>query len=239
LDFSEYYLANSLTPQHDFDQGKMFNEIPTYTKVNAIPYGYLGPLLTLSPWSTAHLSDVIATANLLPGNPDPPLSALTTPDVNNHTVATQLNVQQGDHVRFFVQNTGDKDVAFHIVGEQLDRVAVGNNIMAKGIQTWGIPAYADATIDVIFEQPGVYAIVNHDYSMLFKGQGSIVVVWPTGQTPMPNPSNAVPPQARIHHTSISQDTCAYGVGPNQQYDGNTGDDNQFISKCAIGLPSEE
>lgn len=244
LVYSEYYLANDLTPhsdtvatpEHDFDQGKMFNEIPTYTKVNGIPYGYLGPLLTLPPWNSKHLSDVITAANLLPGNPDPPLSALTTADSNGHTAATQLNVQQGDHVRFFVENTGDKEVAFHIVGEQLDQVTVGSTVVAKAVQTWGIPAYSDATIDVVFEQPGVFAIVNHDYSMLFKGQGSIVVVWPNGQTPMPNPSNAVPPQSVLPNTSMSQPTCLYGIGPNQQYDGNTGDDNGFVSQCSIGLP---
>jgi nitrite reductase (NO-forming) len=214
----------------------MFNKIPTYTHVNGIPYGYLGPLLTLSPWNTSKLSQVIATTNL--DGADPVLSALTAPiDPQGHTTATQLNVKQGDHVRFFVQNTGDNEVAFHIVGEQLDRVAVGNNIMASGVQTWGIPAYGDATIDVVFEQPGVFAIVNHDYSELFKGQGSIVVVWPKGQTPLANPSNAVPPTSDLGKTSLTQQTCLYGIGPDQTYDGNTGDDNQFVSQCKIGLPS--
>jgi hypothetical protein len=90
---------------------------------------------------------------------------------------------------------------------------------------------------VVFEQPGAFAIVNHDYSELFKGQGSIVVVWPTGQTPLPNPTNSVPPQSHTPNTSISQQTCLYGIGPNGQYEDNTKDDNQFISQCKIGLPS--
>src|SRR5439155_19660249 len=163
LDYSEYYLADAKTPhsdtvstpEHDFDQGKMFNEIPTFTKVNGIPYGYLGPLLTLPPWNTSHLSDVITARNILPGDPDPPLSALTTADSGGHTAATQLNVRQGDHVRFFVLNTGDKLVPFHIVGEQLDRVTAGSMVVAKNVQTYGIAPYSDATIDVVFEQPGV------------------------------------------------------------------------------------
>jgi len=244
LDYSEYYLADAKTPhsgtvstpEHDFDQGKMFNEIPTFTKVNGIPYGYLGPLLTLPPWNTSHLSDVITARNILPGDPDPPLSALTTADSGGHTAATQLNVRQGDHVRFFVLNTGDKLVPFHIVGEQLDRVTAGSMVVAKNVQTYGIAPYSDATIDVVFEQPGVYAIVNHDYSMLFKGQGSIVVVWPPNTNMLPNPSNAVPPASVMPNTSISQSKCKYGIGPNNQYDGNTGDDNQFVSQCSIGLP---
>ena len=245
LDYSEYYLADAKTPhsdtvrtpEHDFDQGKMFNEIPTFTKVNGIPYGYLGPLLTLPPWNTATLADVITSGNILPGDPNPSLSALTKADSNGHTAATQLNVRQGDHVRFFVLNTGDKLVPFHIVGEQLDRVTVGSSMIAQRVQTFGIAPYSDATIDVVFEQPGVYAIVNHDYSMLFKGQGSIVVVWPSNSNMLPNPSNAVPPVSALPGTSIIQSICLYGIGPNQQYDGNTGDDNQFESQCSIGLPS--
>ena len=240
LTFGEYYLSSDTnvvlgTSEHDFDQTKMFNKIPTYTHVNGIPYGYLGPLLTLPPWSTSTLSEVITTANL--DGADPVLSALTTPDTQGNTVATQLNVRQGEHVRFFVENTGDNEVAFHIVGEQLDRVAVGNSIIARGVQTWGIPAYSDATIDVVFEQPGVFAIVNHDYSELFKGQGSIVVVWPKDQTPLPNPSNAVPPVSALPLTSIPQPKCLYGIGPDNTFNVNSGDDNQFISRCKIDRKS--
>ena len=67
-------------------------------------------------------------------------------------------------MRFYVNNAGDNEVAFHIVGEQLDKVMVGSSTVAEKVQTWGIPAYGDATIDVVFEQPGAFAIVNHDYS---------------------------------------------------------------------------
>ena len=243
--YGEYYLENGLsphsdtvaTPEHEFSEEKMFNKIPTYTHVNGVPYAYMGPLFTLPPWNTSLLSDVITNSNLLSGNPDPQISALTTPDTQGHTAATQLNVQQGDHVRFYVNNAGDNEVAFHIVGEQLDKVMVGSSTVAEKVQTWGIPAYGDATIDVVFEQPGAFAIVNHDYSELFKGQGSIVVVWPNGQTPLPSPSNSVPPQSHTPNTSIPQQTCLYGIGPNNNYENNTKDDNQFISQCKIGLPS--
>jgi len=194
-------------------------------------------LLTLPPWDTSSLSDVITSDNILPGDVDPPLSALTTADGDGHTAATQLNVRQGDHVRFFVENTGDKAVSFHIVGEQLDRVSVGSMVTGENIQTTAIPAYGSSVIDVVFDQPGVYAIVNHDYSMLFKGQGSIVVVWPPHTDMLPNPTNAVPPMSDEKHTSMSQDTCLYGIGPNNSYDGNSGDDNTFKSECKIGLPT--
>ncbi|VVC05716.1 Multicopper oxidase [uncultured archaeon] len=232
LVYGEWYLTSNPSVGgneaiQDFDQQKMFNEIPTYAHENGIPFGYTAPLFTLPPWNTKHLSDVMLKANLLPGNSDPPLSALVTPDSKNHTAATALNVIAGDHVRFFIQNTGDKEIAWHIVGEQLDRVSVGNNVMAKAVQTWSIPSYGDATIDVVFTQPGVYAAVNHDYSLFFKGQAAIIVVWPA-KTSISNPSNAVPPPSALPNTSIPQAKCLYGIGPDKVI---SGDDNQFVSHC--------
>lgn len=228
--YGEDYLAQAAVGgEHDFDQRKMFDNNETYALINGIPYGYLGPLFGLPPWTGKTLQDVTTRPNL--DGVNPPLSALVTPDTHGYTAATHLNVKQGEHVRFFIQNNGNHEVAFHIVGEQLDRVAVGNNIMAQAIQTWGIPSYGDATIDVVFENPGVFAIVNHDYSQLFKGQAAIVVVSPAGG---PNPSNAVPPMSALPNTSIPQSTCLYGIGPNQQYEGTAinSDDNSFVSQCS-------
>ena len=208
---------------HDLDQAKMFHEIPTYAVVNGVPFGYIAPLLTLPPWNNQTLRDVINT-DFLPDNPNPPLSALTTPDGDGHTATTHLNVKTGEHVRFFIQNVGDKAVAWHIVGEQLDRVTVGGSVVASDVQTWEIPAYGDAIIDVVFEQPGIYAPVNHDYSMLFKGQAIIIKV---SEQDGPNPSNAVPPAGK---ESMSQDVCNYGIGPDKLI---SSDDNQFKSKCGV------
>ena len=153
------------------------------------------------------------------------------------SIATHLDTNKGDQVRFFIQNNGDRQVPWHIVGEQLDRVTVGANIMAHDVQTWNIAPYSDATIDVVFEQPGVYAIVNHDYSSLFKGQASIMIVHDpeidvaggacdglveqalvlclvVGGEAKNNPSNAVPPMSAVPNTSLDQtDTiCNYGIG---------------------------
>ncbi len=54
---------------------------------------------------------------------------------------------------------------------------------------------------LLFDQPGVYAFVNHDYAQLFKGQAGLIVVdGPDngtskllGLTDDANPSNAIPP----------------------------------------------
>jgi len=247
--------------EHDFAQAKMFSNDPSYTHINGIPFGYLGPLLATPPWSTSVLlSDVANVPNL--DGVDPPVGALTLdlpefftttedpgrgltlpgagplgliidPLIPNFPpdkpIATHLEVKAGEHVRLFVQNNGDRLMSFHIVGEALDRVAVGNNILAHGVQTWGIPAYADATIDVIFEEPGVYVMVNHDYSMLFKGQAIVFVALESGE-PL-NPSNAIPPESDLKKTSISSATCDYGIGPDGIW--GTADDDTFVHNCPL------
>lgn len=275
--------------EHVYDKFKMMSNDPTYTHVNGVPYGYLGPLLSLPEWQTKSLADVIPGEFLLDctfagvsdviedgalsleavfcndadgdsiDENNPPLFAVTTvgadqgtPEVDSleeilgfipfgaGTITSHLDVNSGDHVRFFIQNTGDRQVAWHIVGEQLDRVTIGTNVMTKSpIQTWNIGAYQDATVDVVFEQPGVYAIVNHDYSSLFKGQASIVVVHEPTLNPdscegelvcivisgeaVESPSNAVPPMSDLEDTSMEQDTCLYGIGSVTA--------NTFTSEC--------
>lgn len=251
---------------HVYDKSKMMHNDPTYTHANFIPFGYLGPILALPVWQNLTLSDAIPGEFLLdctiPGvgicsdadgdgvdENNPPLAVTTLPGLagtdiagafGNGTIATHLDVNMGDHVRFFVQNTGDRPVAWHIVGEQLDRVTMGANEMTSSpIQTWNVGSYQDATIDVVFEQPGAYAIVNHDYSSLFKGQASVVVVHDSSIDPNScgddlfctiisgpagaNPSNAVPPVSDLKDTSMEQDTCSYGVGAETP--------NQFATEC--------
>jgi len=253
--------------EHIYDKSKMMLNDPTYTHVNGVPFGYLGPLLSLPEWQTKRLADVIpgeflldCTIPALCSDADgdgtlennPPLAVTTIPGLAGTgldgafgpgSITAHLDANSGDHVRFFIQNTGDRQVAWHIVGEQLDRVTMGTNEMTKSpIQTWNIGPYQDATIDVVFEQPGVYAIVNHDYSSLFKGQASIVVVHeptidPASCGPLledlvcnviageavESPSNAVPPVSDLDDTSLEQDTCLYGIGSVTA--------NTFTSEC--------
>lgn len=115
--------------------------------------------------------------------------------------ATTLFFKQGDHVRFFLLNNGDLPVNFHIVGEILDRVTDGSIVSGIGKQTYTVGGSNDAIVDVVFDRPGVYAFVNHDYSQLFKGQAGLIVVDdPANSTSTmlnltddANPSNAIPP----------------------------------------------
>ena len=135
--------------------------------------------------------------------------------------AVPLHFKVGDHVRFFLINHGDIPVNFHIVGEILDRVTDGNIVNGMGKQTYTIGGSNDAIVDVVFDQPGAFAFVNHDYSQLFKGQAGIVLVDPPGnmtvsksvnQTDDRLPSNAVPPAGK---NSIVVQTQPYVCGINR------------------------
>lgn len=139
--------------------------------------------------------------------------------------AKPIHIKQGDHVRFFLMNLGDAMVNFHIVGEQLDRIVDGQVISGLGKQTYLIGGSNDAIADVVFDKPGVFAPVNHDYASLFKGQASLIVVdGPDGQPgkslgldDYKNPSNAVPP---IGKNRITIETTPYYLGEPIVWNGN-------------------
>jgi nitrite reductase (NO-forming) len=97
-------------------------------------------------------------------------------------------------------------VYWHIVGEIIDRVTQGNVVQAKGTETWLIGGSQGAIMDVVFDEPGVYAAVNHDYAAIFTGAATIFVAGdPFGLNEqlgtnaqsyaelLGNPSDAIPP----------------------------------------------
>ena len=163
-------------PNGDFDWKKMYDHNATYSHINGIPFGY--QVLSLDP----------TKGNL-------PMAANAKP----------LHFKTGDHVRFYVLNTGDLPVNFHIVGGMLDRVAQGG-MVEQGVQTFNVGGSNSAIIDVKFDTPGVYIALNHDYSQLFKGQFAVIMVDNNGGA---NPSNAVPPPGP---QSIVQATTPYTFG---------------------------
>jgi nitrite reductase (NO-forming) len=138
--------------------------------------------------------------------------------------ATTLFFKQGDHVRFFALNDGNLPIWFHIVGEIFDRVTDGGIVTGEGKQTYNIGGANDAIIDVTFDKPGVYAMVNHDYSSLFKGQAGLIVVdGPDNATSKAlnltsddNPSNAIPPTGA---DSIPVNVKPYMLGTPLAWDG--------------------
>ena len=135
-----------------------------------------------------------------------------------------LFVENDQHVRIFVENQGNESVFFHIVGEILDRVTQGNRIQSAATETWALGGSQGMIVDLVFDEPGAYAAVNHDYAALYSGAATVFVAGdPFGlnsvlvekgiiDAPVPsyayvlgNPSDAVPPMGMnsIAHPAIN------------------------------------
>jgi nitrite reductase (NO-forming) len=146
------------------------------------------------------------------------------PVITHTKNAMPIHIKQGDHVRFFLLNIGDELVNFHIVGEQLDRIIDGQVVAGWGKQTYLLGGSNDAIIDVVFNKPGVYAPVNHNYADLFKGQAGLIVVdgkdgqpgKSLGLTDYKNPANAIPP---VGKNSIPVETKPYYLGSPIKWNG--------------------
>jgi nitrite reductase (NO-forming) len=139
------------------------------------------------------------------------------PVITKTAGAMPIHIKQGDHVRFFLLNVGDEMVNFHVVGQQLARVTDGQVVQGWGTQTYLLGGSNDAIVDVVFNKPGVFAPVNHDYADLFKGQAVILVVdgpdaqpgKTLGLNDYKNPSNAIPPLGKY---SIPIEKTPYQLG---------------------------
>lgn len=135
-----------------------------------------------------------------------------------------LFVETDQHVRLFVENQGNEPVFFHIVGEILDRVVQGNRVQSAATETWLLGGSQYMIVDLVFDEPGTYAAVNHDYAAIYSGAATVFVAGdPFGlndrliaagilESPVPsyayvlgNPSDAVPPVGMnsIAHPAIN------------------------------------
>lgn len=193
LEFQLQYNQLYLTEDGNYDMSAMMIHHQTQTVVNGMALGYvpneghneliLGDknknIFVLQPWNSADLKQYQSQL---------------------------LFIEAGQHVRFFVENQGNEPVNFHIVGEIIDRVVQANRVQAQGTETWLIGGSQGAIMDVVFDEPGVYVAVNHDYAAIFSGAASIFVVGdPFGLNEqlgtsassyaelIGNPSDAIPP----------------------------------------------
>ena len=135
-----------------------------------------------------------------------------------------LYVENDQHVRIFLENNGNEPVFFHIVGEILDRVVQGNRVQSAATETWLVGGSQNAIIDLVFDEPGVYAGVNHDYAAIYTGAATVFVAGdpfglnqrlidagvieeavPSYAYVLGNPSDAVPPMGKnsIAHPAIN------------------------------------
>jgi len=206
LQFNQLYLTDG-----NYDAGKMFKHETTATVVNGMQFGY--------------------TPNMLH-------NLLITGDADKNFFVVQpwtgleleqyqsqlLYVENDQHVRLFIENQGNEPVFFHIVGEILDRVTQGNRVQSAATETWLLGGSQNMIVDIVFDEPGVYALVNHDYAAIYTGGlGLFVAGDPFGLNPrlvnagiieapvasyayaLGNPSDAVPPMGMnsIAHPAVN------------------------------------
>jgi len=207
LQFNQLYL----TPEGNYDAGLMFKHQNTATVVNGMQFGY--------------------TPNMLH-------NLLLTGDANKNFFVAQpwtgleleqyqaqlLYVELDQHVRLFVENQGNEPVFFHIVGEIFDRVTQGNRVQSAATETWLLGGSQNMIVDLVFDEPGAYALVNHDYAAIYTGGlGLFIAGDPFGLNPrlvdagiltepvpsyayaLGNPSDAVPPMGKnsIAHPAVN------------------------------------
>jgi nitrite reductase (NO-forming) len=203
LEYNQLYL----TADGSYDQQAMFDHKTTQTVVNGFAFGYT-PNADINKLVKGDEKQNIFVAQ--------PWNDASPKQYQGHP----LFVDTGVHYRIFVENQGNMPVFFHIVGEIMDRVTQGNVVQAQGTETWNIGGSQGATVDVVFDNPGAYVAVNHDYAAIFSGAATVFVAgdpFKLGYGPgdMPNPSDAVPPlgknsipQKEVVHCLCTDDQAA-------------------------------
>ena len=207
LQFNQLYL----TPEGNYDMSKMMSHQNTATVVNGMQFGY-----------TPNMAHNL----LVKGDVDTdffvvqPWKGLDLKQYQSQL----LYVENDQHVRLFIENQGNEPVFFHIVGEILDRVTQGNRVQSAATETWLLGGSQNMIVDLVFDEPGAYALVNHDYAAIYSGGLGLFVAGDPfnlnpllvekGVIPAPvasyahalgNPSDAVPPMGMnsIAHPKVN------------------------------------
>ncbi len=199
LEFTLQYNQLYLTADGNYDATAMFGHQNTATVVNGMQFGYVPNM--------AHnlLVNGDTNKNIFVAQPWNGLE-------HKQYQSQLLFVENDQHVRLFIENQGNEPVFFHIVGEILDRVVQGNRVQSAATETWLLGGSQNMIVDVVFDEPGVYAAVNHDYAAIYTGAATIFVAGdPFNLNPiiqeagiieapvasyayvLGNPSDAVPP----------------------------------------------
>ena len=211
LEFTLQYNQLYLTADGNYDATAMFGHQNTATVVNGMQFGYVPNM--------AHnlLVNGDTNKNIFVAQPWNGLE-------HEQYQSQLLFVENDQHVRLFIENQGNEPVFFHIVGEILDRVVQGNRVQSAATETWLLGGSQNMIVDLVFDEPGVYAAVNHDYAAIYTGAATIFVAGdPFGLNPvlvgaeiipapvasyayvLGNPSDAVPPTGvnSIAHPAIN------------------------------------
>lgn len=211
LEFQLQYNQLYLSEQGTYDMVAMMGHQQTGTVVNGMQFGYV-PNGVHNALIKGNENSNIFVAQ--------PWNGL---DLKQYQ-AQLLYVETDQHVRLFVENQGNEPVYFHIVGEILDRIVQGNRVQSAATETWLLGGSQNMIVDLVFDEPGTYAAVNHDYAAIYSGAATVFVAGdPFGlndrliaagviEAPVPsyayvlgNPSDAVPPMGMnsIAHPAIN------------------------------------
>ena len=211
LEFQLQYSQLFLTEDGNYDAGAMFKHDQAQTTVNGMAFGYVP--------NGVHNAIIMGDANknIFVAQP---WNSLDLKQFQSQLMYVELD----QHVRLFIENQANEPVYFHIVGEILDRVTQGNRVQSAATETWLLGGSQNMIVDLVFDEPGVYAAVNHDYGAIYTGAASIFVAGdPFGLNPrmieagiltdpvpsyayaLGNPSDAVPPMGKnsIAHPAVN------------------------------------
>jgi len=203
LEFTIQYNQLYLNDDGNYDQGAMFQHHNAATVVNGQQFGYFPNMvhnLLVNGDPATNIVKVIQPWNGL--------------DLKQYQ-SQPLYVEVGQHVRFFVENQGNEPVFWHVVGEIIDRVTQGNRVQSAANETWLLGGSQNMIVDMVFDEPGVYIMVNHDYAAIYTGAATVIVAGdPFGLNPrlidagvipaavpsyayvLGNPSDAIPPMGK-------------------------------------------
>lgn len=211
LEFQLQYNQLYLNDDGNYDATKMFAHQNTATVVNGMQFGYVPNM--------AHnlLVNGDTKKNIFVAQPWNGLE-------HKQYQSQLLFVENDQHVRLFIENQGNEPLFFHIVGEILDRVTQGNRVQSAATETWLLGGSQNMIVDLVFDEPGAYAAVNHDYAAIYTGAATVFVAGdPFGLNPvlvekgvipapvasyayaLGNPSDAVPPMGEqsIMHPALN------------------------------------
>ena len=158
IQYNQMYLTDAGT----YDATAMFAHQTTYTAVNGQPFGYV-PNSIHNLLNNGDMDKNIFVAQ--------PWNSMDLKQYQSQLLFTPTGV----HNRIFVENHGNEPVYFHIVGEILDRVTQGSRVQSAGTETWLLGGSQNMIVDLVFDEPGIYVAVNHDYAAIYTGAATIFV----------------------------------------------------------------
>ena len=75
----------------------------------------------------------------------------------------------------------------------MDRVTQGNRVQSAATETWLLGGSQNMIVDLVFDEPGAYVAVNHDYAALYTGAATVFVAGdPFGLNPVLVEKGVVP-----------------------------------------------